>query len=111
MILAPFSPARWAGRPMRFLRQMYASPARTFDHCWEFWRRYFFTLGLLALLIAKILHLYAHLHSLPISRFLLWGPTFLFQDALVILLLRIVTQRLRRRPLAVSCAIIVTLFR
>lgn len=96
---------------MRVLRQLYASPARTFDLYWEVVRRYCFTLGLLALLVAKLLHLYAHLHSLPTAKFLLWGPTFLFQDVVAILLLRLATQRLRRRPLAVSCAVVVIPFR
>ncbi|KAL5361214.1 alkaline-phosphatase-like protein [Aspergillus floccosus] len=102
--------ASWHRSILPLVRQVQAAPAQTFDRCWDFSRRYFFTLALLSLLGAKILHLYAHLHSLPPAKFLLWGITFFFQDVLAILLLRIATRRWRRPSLALVAAILVVPF-
>lgn len=87
------------------------SPAESFDIFWEFARRYFFTLAFLSLFSAKLLHLYAHLHSLPAGRLLLWGVTFFFQDVMVLLFSRIFAQKIPWRPVAVLAALIIIPFR
>lgn len=88
-----------------------SSPGEAFDLFWEFARRYFFSLAFISLFGAKFLHLFAHLHSLPVSKFLLWGVTFFFQDVMILLLFRTLAQRVPWRSLAVVGAIIVIPFR
>ncbi|PYH85837.1 sulfatase domain protein [Aspergillus uvarum CBS 121591] len=87
-----------------------ASPFEAFDHFWDFTRRYFFALTLMAMFGAKLLHLYAHIHSLPPSKFLLWGVTFFCQDVVLVLLVRILTQKLPWRSVAAISALIVIPF-
>ncbi|PLB51327.1 sulfatase domain protein [Aspergillus steynii IBT 23096] len=91
-------------------QRLRASPGHFFDACWEFSRRYFFTVALFALLSAKVLHLYAHIYSLPPPKFLLWGITFFFQDVCVLILIRIFTQRIPWRPVAMASALLVIPF-
>lgn len=83
---------------------------RTLDFFWDFSRRYFYTLAFWSLIGAKLLHLYAHLHSLSPQKFFLWGPSFFYQDVLLLLLLRILVQRLSG-PIAALCALISIPFR
>ncbi|KAL4768212.1 hypothetical protein BDW60DRAFT_219933 [Aspergillus nidulans var. acristatus] len=87
-----------------------SSPAAFFDVFWDWTRRFFFTLSLLALFSAKSLHLYAHLHSLPADKFLLWGVTFFTQDVACTLLIRICTQKFPWRWLDALAALIVIPF-
>ncbi|KAJ6166678.1 sulfatase domain protein [Penicillium chermesinum] len=82
---------------------------KTLDVFWDISRRYFYTLAFWSLIGAKILHLYAHLFSLSPQKFLLWGPSFFYQDVLLLLLLRICVQRLSG-PIAVLCALFVIPF-
>ena len=65
-------------------------------------QRYCFTVTFLALCLAKAIHLFAHRHSLVPDKFLLWGATFFIQDALVIVLSRVLTQNYRRRWIQIS---------
>jgi hypothetical protein len=89
------------------IRRVRVSPAETLDAVWDFARRYFFTLALLSLFIAKFLHLYAHIYSLPAPRLFLWGLTFFFQDVVLLLLFRILCQKVAWRPGAALLAILV----
>ncbi|KAJ5786985.1 hypothetical protein N7457_001975 [Penicillium paradoxum] len=89
------------------IRRVRLSPAETLDAVWDFSRRYFFTLAFLSLFIAKVLHLYAHIYSLPAARFFLWGLTFFFQDVMVLLLFRILCQKVSWRPGAALLAVVV----
>jgi hypothetical protein len=89
------------------IRRVRVSPAETLDAVWDFARRYFFTLAFLSLFSAKLLHLYAHLYSLPAPRFFLWGITFFFQDVAILLLFRTFTQRVAWRPAAAVLALVV----
>lgn len=52
-------------------------------------RRYFFSLIFVSLCCAKLVHIYSHRNSLPLSKFVVWGATFFLQDALLILLARL----------------------
>ncbi|KAL4892221.1 alkaline-phosphatase-like protein [Aspergillus ambiguus] len=97
----------WHRTVLPVVHRVRASKYYSFDLFWDFSRRYFFALAVLALLGAKALHLYAHLHSLPFPKFLLWGITFFFQDVIAILLLRIATRKMRHKSLAVVAAIVV----
>lgn len=58
-------------------------------------RRYFFTVLAVSLSCAKLVHLFSHRHSLLPVKFLIWGTTFFFQDVIVILLVRLLTQNYR----------------
>ncbi|KAL4781300.1 alkaline-phosphatase-like protein [Aspergillus varians] len=85
-----------------------SSPAAFFDVFWDWTRRFFFTLGFFALFSAKALHLIAHLHSLPASRFFLWGITFFTQDVACTFLLRNFTQKFPWRWLdALAAAVVI----
>ncbi|KAJ5094015.1 hypothetical protein N7456_009876 [Penicillium angulare] len=75
---------------------LYQNPQRTLailEVFWDFSRRYFFALAFWSLFAAKIQHLYAHLYSLPLEKFLLWGPSFFFQDVAILLLFRIFVKK------------------
>ncbi|KAJ6146484.1 hypothetical protein N7497_008466 [Penicillium chrysogenum] len=89
------------------IRRVRLSPGETLDAIWDFSRRYFFTLAFLSLFSAKILHLYAHIYSLPLPRLFLWGLTFFFQDVMILLLFRILAQKVAWRPGAALLAILV----
>ena len=91
--------------------QIYLAPGRTLDIFWDFARCYFYSLAVWSLFTAKFLHLYAHLYSLPTSKFFIWGITFFFQDVIILLLLRVVAQRTRARLRAALGALILVPFR
>lgn len=93
------------------LHRVRVSPKESFDFFWGFSRRFFFTLTFISLFAAKILHLYAHLRSLPRSKVFTWGITFFFQDVIILLFFRIFVQRLPWRPVAITAALIVIPFR
>lgn len=69
--------------------------ARHFETFQVVSRRYCFTLIAVALCCAKLVHLHSHARSLLPTKFLAWGATFFFQDAVVILLARGLTQNFR----------------
>ncbi|KAA8648046.1 sulfatase domain protein [Aspergillus tanneri] len=92
------------------VQRLRTSPGHVFDVCWDSSRRYFFTVALFALLGAKILHLYAHIYSLPPSKFFCWGITFFFQDVCVLILIRIFTQTIPWRPVAILAALVIIPF-
>ncbi|KAH2272923.1 hypothetical protein KXW96_005194 [Aspergillus fumigatus] len=89
------------GQLVRVVRD---SPAHTFDRWWSVSRKFFFTLTVISLIWAKLLHIYAHLYSLPPAKLLLWGPTFFFQDVIFILVVRLLTQTIPWRPVAIVAA-------
>ncbi|CAI7649230.1 unnamed protein product [Penicillium crustosum] len=62
------------------------SPTFWFDHCWPASRKYWFSLLFIAVICAKILHIYSHLNSLPLGQLIVWGPTFFLQDVVCIFL-------------------------
>ena len=93
------------------LHKVRVSPTETLDFFWGFSRRFFFTLTFFSLFTAKILHLYAHLNSIPRAKFVAWGITFFFQDVIILLFFRIFVQRLPWRPVAMAAALIVIPFR
>lgn len=68
-------------------------------------QRYCFTVTFLALCIAKVVHLFAHRHSLTPDKFLIWGATFFIQDALVIIFARVLAQNFRRRWTQISTTV------
>jgi hypothetical protein len=88
-----------------------SSPIDFFDAFWNWTRRFFFTLGFLALFSAKTLHLYAHLHSLPAHKFLLWGFTFYTQDVAFTFFIRMLTQKFPWRWLDAVGAVLAIPFR
>ncbi|EHA20314.1 hypothetical protein CBS63078_11123 [Aspergillus niger] len=101
------NPLRRCGPALQRLR---TSPGEFFDYTWEFTRRYFFTVSFIALFGAKLLHLYAHIHSLPPPKFILWGSTFFFQDVILTLLIRFFTQKFHWRTVALLSALVIVPF-
>ncbi|KAJ5918918.1 alkaline-phosphatase-like protein [Penicillium verhagenii] len=92
--------------------QLYQSPTRTLEVLevfWDFSRRYFYALAFWSLICTKLLHLFAHLYSLPLRKFIIWGPSFFFQDVAILLLFRILVQK-TSGYIAVTCALIVLPF-
>ncbi|KAJ5212442.1 Alkaline phosphatase-like alpha/beta/alpha [Penicillium cinerascens] len=85
------------------------STGQTLDAFSNFARCYFYALAFWSVISAKLLHLYAHLYSLPASQLIVWSVTF-FQDVVVLLLLRIIAQRGRTRPLAALGALVLIPF-
>ncbi|KAJ5132009.1 hypothetical protein N7448_006167 [Penicillium atrosanguineum] len=92
------------------LAEVFRSPGQTLDAFSNFARCYFYALAFWSLITAKLLHLYAHLYSLPGSQFVIWGITFFFQDVAMLLFLRIIAQRGRTRPLAALGALVLIPF-
>jgi hypothetical protein len=88
-----------------------SSPAEFFDVFWDWTRRFFFTLAFFALFSAKVLHLFAHIHSLPPHKFFTWGITFFTQDVACTLLVRTLTQKFPWRWLDGIAALVVISFR
>ncbi|OOF98421.1 hypothetical protein ASPCADRAFT_205657 [Aspergillus carbonarius ITEM 5010] len=101
------NPLRRCGPALQRLR---TSPGDFFDYTWEFTRRYFFTVSFIALFGAKLLHLYAHIHSLPPPKFFLWGATFFFQDVILTLLIRFFTHKFHWRSIAALSALVIVPF-
>ena len=95
----------------RGLLEVYKAPAKALEVSWDYSRRYFYALAFWSILCAKLLHLYAHLHSLPPAKFFIWGSTFFFQDVVILLFLRTCVQKIRRLYLAAVVALFVAPFR
>ena len=75
-------------------------PSITFS--WPPDRSYFYTLLVVSQLSAKLLHLGSHVPAVPVFLFLLYLPTFLLPDAVVVLVSRVVFQRWRGVGVAAS---------
>lgn len=84
-------------RSCQDLFRILLSPTSWFDVYWPASRKYFFGLLFIGVISAKLLHVYSHLNSLSIGRFLLWGPTFFLQDVICILIALFLTQHFSRR--------------
>jgi hypothetical protein len=74
-------------------------------------RPFLFTAFTVALLSAKVLHLYAHAKSIVFVGFLVWGPTFFGQDVLLILLARLLAGRFEQQRTAILTAVLLALLR
>ncbi|POR36836.1 Lipoteichoic acid synthase-like YvgJ [Tolypocladium paradoxum] len=55
-------------------------------------RRFAFTIAAVAVLGAKVLHVFAHLNALPTTDLLRWGVSFFTQDSALLLLLRLLIE-------------------
>lgn len=58
-----------------------------------FTRQYIFAIASVAILSAKLLHIYAHLDALALHTLLGWGWSFFAQDTVVLLLLRLLVDQ------------------
>lgn len=97
-------------RCLEFIRVL-LSPTLWFDVYWPASRKYWFSLLLIGVICAKLLHIYSHLNSLSPSQFILWGPTFFLQDVVCIIIAHPLSQNFQRRWLRVVSAPIVILAR
>jgi hypothetical protein len=86
-------------------------PSQWFDVYWPATRKYWFSLLFIGVICAKILRIYSHLNSLTLDRFLLWGPTFLLQDACCILIAHFLSQEFNSRKVRVFVALVTILAR
>lgn len=98
---------------MRFqnIIQNVLSPTLWFDIYWPASRKYWFSLLFIGVLSAKCLHIYSHLTSLSLGRFLLWGPTFFIQDLACILIAQFLCKDFHQRWIRVMAALTVILAR
>ncbi|KAI9923734.1 hypothetical protein AWENTII_011887 [Aspergillus wentii] len=85
------------------------SPSQYFDVLWGASRRYWFSLIFISIITAKLLHIYSHLNSLPVRRLLLWGPTFFFQDAVAIFIVRGLTRSFKQKWASIASCVVVVL--
>ena len=53
---------------------------------WKLSRKFWFGFLTIAVVGAKLLHVYAHSGSIPPAKLILWGPTFFVQDIIFLLL-------------------------
>ncbi|CDM31346.1 hypothetical protein DTO013E5_8 [Penicillium roqueforti] len=83
------------------------SPTFWFDHCWPVSRRYWFSLLFIAVICAKILHIYSHLNSLSPGELMIWGPTFFLQDVVCVSFAHILCADYQRRWARVIAALLV----
>ena len=58
-----------------------------------FTRQFIFAIACVAILSAKLLHIYAHLDALQLHTVLGWGWSFFFQDTIVLLGLRLLVDQ------------------
>src|SRR5699024_6416622 len=65
-------------------------------------QRYCVAVIFIALCISKAVHLFAHRHSLLPSKFLLWVATFFIQDAIVVLIARLLARNYRQKWVQVA---------
>lgn len=98
-------------RSYKDLVRILLCPHIWFDVYWPASRKYWFSLLFIGVIGAKLLHIYSHLNSLSLSRFLLWGPTFFVQDVACILITQALCQKFHRRWVRVLAALMVTLAR
>lgn len=80
--------------PREWLRSL--SPKRWLDVYWPASRKYFFSLIFIGIVCSKTLHIYSHATSLALDRFLLWGPTFLVQDAASLIIAQTLCREYQR---------------
>lgn len=83
-----------------FLREfirLFINPITWVDVYWPASRKYFFSLLFIGVVCAKVLHLYSHITSLTLGRFLLWGPTFVVQDVACVLIAQLLCQKFHNR--------------
>lgn len=75
-----------------------ALPARGLHSAihWETSRKFWFGFLFVAVICAKLLHIYAHYDSVPLGKLLLWGSTFFGQDALFLFFGHLLTRNFQR---------------
>lgn len=84
-------------------------PARGIQNAfnWDISRKFWFGFLFVSIICAKLLHIYAHYDSVPLSKLLLWGSTFFGQDALFLLLAHFVTRNYQRRWARILAGLVV----
>lgn len=73
-------------RPQSLLLQLY----KPFTRSRIASRQFCFSIICFAVILSKLIHIWAHLDSLPPAKLSLWGLTFFAQDLVFIYILRIV---------------------
>lgn len=74
---------------------------------WETSRKFWFGFLSVAVIGAKLLHIYAHYDSVPIGKLLLWGSTFFGQDALFLFFAHLLTRNFQQRWARILAGIVV----
>ena len=99
------------GGGSRDLLRILLSPKQWFDVYWPASRKYWFSLLVIGVLCAKLLHIYSHLDSLSPGKFLLWGSTFCVQDVICVVIAQLLCQDFRQRWARVIVAPVMVLAR
>ncbi|KAJ5488587.1 hypothetical protein N7539_003477 [Penicillium diatomitis] len=86
---------------LKNITRILLSPTLWFDVYWPASRQYWFSLLVISVICAKLLHIYSHLNSLSPTKFMLWGPTFFLQDIACILVAQALCQNFWQRWLRI----------
>lgn len=81
-------------RPQTALLQLY----RSFVKSRIASRRFCFSIICFAVVLSKVVHIWAHFNSLPPAKLILWGLTFFAQDLALIYILRNLVQPAHLKP-------------
>jgi hypothetical protein len=104
------SPKMLAGRALGCLGFVCcALPARGLQSAtnWEVSRKFWFGFLFVAVVCAKLLHIYAHYDSVPLGKLLLWGSTFFGQDALFLFFGHLLAHDFQRRWACILAGMVV----
>ncbi|KAJ5936686.1 hypothetical protein N7466_003136 [Penicillium verhagenii] len=86
-----------------------ALPARAIKSTlnWDIARKFWFTFLFLTVVCAKLLHIYAHWDSVPLSQLILWGSTFFLQDFFFLLAGYALTQNFQSLIARIAAGLVV----
>ncbi|KAJ5898706.1 hypothetical protein N7504_008994 [Penicillium tannophilum] len=86
-----------------------ALPARALQSSlnWDIARKFWFTFLFLTVIVAKLLHIYAHWDSVPLNKLILWGSTFFLQDFFFLLAGYALTQNFKWRITRILAGLVV----
>lgn len=73
---------------------------------WDVSRKFWFGFLFVAVICAKLLHIYAHYDSVPSLQLLLWGSTFFGQDVLFLFVAHRISRNFERRWARILAALV-----
>ncbi|KAJ6172309.1 hypothetical protein N7470_001376 [Penicillium chermesinum] len=74
---------------------------------WELSRKFWFSFLCIVTICAKLLHIYAHWDSIPLTQLLLWGSTFFLQDIIFLMIGYVLTLHYHRKWACVLAGLVV----
>jgi len=92
--------AGFAGRALSWLGYFCCTvPARGLQASvnWELSRKFWYSFLFVSIFFAKVLHLFAHIDSVPVGKLFLWGSTFFVQDIIFLFLAHVLARSYQNR--------------